>query len=311
VICRTADAVRVHYCDQHEIPLPAAHRFPIQKYRLIRERLEKTRLFDLCPAPFAPVCAIQLAHDPEYVSCFLDGTIPPASMRRIGFPWSQGLVDRTLASVGSTLNSARVALERGIAGGLSGGTHHAFRGEGAGFCVFNDIAVAIYALRREGVISRAAVIDLDVHQGDGTAAIFFADPDVLTFSMHGVKNFPFRKQAGDIDIELEDGAEDREYLARLCETLPRIWAVRPDIVFFQAGVDALATDKLGRLSLSQEGMRNRDQLVISQARDQGVPLVITLGGGYSEPIEATVDAHAATFLTAAQIFSGGRRTNSG
>jgi len=296
--------LRVHYCDQHEIPLPAGHRFPIRKYRLIRERLEPMQLFDLHSAPFAPVHEIQLAHDPEYVSCFLDGTIAPASMRRIGFPWSQGLVDRTLASVGSTLNSARLALECGIAGGLSGGTHHAFRGEGAGFCVFNDIAVAIYALRREGVISRAAVIDLDVHQGDGTAAIFFGDPGVLTFSMHGAKNFPFHKQSGGIDIELEDGAEDREYLARLCETLPRIWAFRPDLVFFQAGVDALATDKLGRLALSQDGLRKRDQLVISQARDHGVPLVITLGGGYSEPIEATVDAHTTTFVTAAQIFSG-------
>lgn len=296
--------LRVHYCDQYEIPLPAGHRFPIQKYRLIRERLEATQLFDLRAAPLAPVCAIQLAHDPEYVSSFLDGTVAPASMRRIGFPWSQGLVDRTLASVGSTLNSARVALEHGIAGGLSGGTHHAFRGEGAGFCVFNDIAIAIYALRGEGVISRAAVVDLDVHQGDGTAAIFCGDPGVLTFSMHGAKNFPFRKQSGVIDIELEDGTEDREYLARLCETLPRIWAFRPDIVFFQAGVDALGEDKLGRLALSHEGLRNRDQLVISQAREHCVPLVITLGGGYSEPIEATVDAHTTTFVTAAQIFSG-------
>ncbi len=296
--------LRVHYCDQHEIALPAGHKFPIRKYRLVRERLEATRLFDLCPAPLAPVDAIELAHDPEYVSSFLDGTIALASMRRIGFPWSQGLVDRTLASAGSTLNSSRISMKCGIAGGLAGGTHHAFRGGGAGFCVFNDIAIAIHALRREGIISRAAVIDLDVHQGDGTAAIFCGDPDVLTFSMHGARNFPFRKQSGAIDIELADGTEDREYLARLCETLSRIWAFRPEIVFFQSGVDALATDKLGRLALSPEGLRNRDQLVLSQARDHLVPIVITLGGGYSEPIEATVDAHATTFVNAAQIFSG-------
>jgi len=294
--------LRVHYCDQHEIPLPAGHKFPIRKYRLIRERLQATGLFDLCSAPFAPVDAIQLAHDPQYVASFIHGTIAAASMRRIGFPWSQGLVDRTLASAGSTLNSARLAMECGIAGGLSGGTHHAFRAEGAGFCVFNDVAIAIHALRREGVITRAAVIDLDVHQGDGTAAMFAGDPEVLTFSMHGAKNFPFRKQSGAIDIELADGTEDREYLARLCETLPRIWSFRPDIVFFQAGVDTLATDRLGRLALTHEGLRNRDQLVISQARDRRVPLVLTLGGGYSEPIEATVEAHTTTFLTAAEIF---------
>ena len=295
--------LRVHYCDQHEIALPAGHKFPIRKYRLIRERLEATGRFDLCPAPFASVDAIQLAHEPQYVASFIDGTIAAPSMRRIGFPWSQGLVDRTLASAGSTLSSARVAMECGIAGGLAGGTHHAFRAEGAGFCVFNDIAIAIHALRREGVISRAAVVDLDVHQGDGTAAIFSGDPAVLTFSMHGAKNFPFRKQSGAIDIELADGAEDREYLAKLCEILPRVWAFQPDIVFFQAGVDALATDRLGRLALTPEGLRNRDQLVIAQARDHRVPLVITLGGGYSEPIEATVEAHTSTFLTAAEIFS--------
>jgi acetoin utilization deacetylase AcuC-like enzyme len=295
--------LRVHYCDQHQIPLPAGHKFPIRKYRLVRERLEATHLFDLCPAPFASVDAIQLAHDPEYVSSFLDGTIAANSMRRIGFPWSPGLVDRTLASAGSTLNSARLAMEWGVAGGLAGGTHHAFRAEGAGFCVFNDIAIAIQVLRREGLVSRAAVIDLDVHQGDGTAAIFSGDPAVLTFSMHGAKNFPFRKQSGAIDIELADGTEDREYLAHLCETLPRIWAFRPDIVFFQAGVDTLATDRLGRLALTPEGLRNRDQLVMTQARDRRVPFVLTLGGGYSEPIEATVEAHTTTFLTAAEIFS--------
>ncbi len=184
--------LRVHYCDEHEILLPAGHKFPIRKYRLIRERLEATRLFDLCPAPFASVDAIQLAHDPEYVSSFLDGSIQAGSMRRIGFPWSQGLVDRTLASAGSTLSSARMAMKCGIAGGLAGGTHHAFRAEGSGFCVFNDIAIAIQTLRRERLIARAAVVDLDVHQGDGTAAIFSGDPGVLTFSLHGAKNFPFR-----------------------------------------------------------------------------------------------------------------------
>jgi acetoin utilization deacetylase AcuC-like enzyme len=291
--------LRIFYCDQHEIPLPCGHKFPIGKYRLLRERLAATGLFDLQPAPFAPVEAIQLAHDPAYVQAFLDGSIAPAAMRRIGFPWSQGLVNRTLASVGSTLQCAHLALECGLAGGLAGGTHHAFRSEGAGFCVFNDVATAICALEREGSISRAAIIDLDVHQGDGTAAIFSGHSNVLTFSMHGAKNFPFRKQSSVIDIELADGTEDDEYLDRLSKILPRIWEFRPDIIFFQAGVDTLEADRLGRLALTHRGLGERDSLVISQARDRAIPLVITLGGGYSDPIEATVEAHTNTFLIAA------------
>jgi acetoin utilization deacetylase AcuC-like enzyme len=291
--------LRVLYCDQHDIPLPCGHKFPIGKYRLLRERLAATGLFDLQPAPFAPIEAIQLAHDSAYVQSFLDGSIAPSAMRRIGFPWSTGLVSRTLASVGGTLHSAHLALECGLAGGLAGGTHHAFHSEGAGFCVFNDIAVAIRALQCEGAIARAAVIDLDVHQGDGTAAIFSDQLNVLTFSMHGAKNFPFRKQSSDIDIELADGTGDDEYLDRLSKILPRIGEFQPDIIFFQSGVDTLAGDRLGRLALTQRGLEERDRLVISQARDRGVPLVITLGGGYSDPIQATVEAHARTFLIAA------------
>lgn len=299
---KTTTRIRVHYCDRHEIPLPEGHRFPIQKYRMLRERLEASGLFDLEPAPFAPVDTIELAHDAEYVRAFIDGSIATSAMRRIGFPWSRGLVDRTLASAGSTLASAREALRCGVAGGLAGGTHHAFRAEGAGFCVFNDIAIAIRALGCGDLIRRAAVVDLDVHQGDGTAAIFAGAPDVLTFSMHGAKNFPFRKQTSAIDVELADGTADGEYLERLAGHLPRVWAFEPEIVFFQAGVDALATDRLGRLALTPEGMRERDRMVIGGARGRRTPLVITLGGGYSEPIEATVDAHAATFFLAADIF---------
>ncbi len=293
--------VRVHYCDHHEIPLPEGHRFPIRKYRLLRERLEACGWFELEAAPFARVEEIELAHDPAYVRAFLDGAISAAAMRRIGFPWSQGLVDRTLASAGSTLAGARWALTHGIAGGLAGGTHHAFRAEGAGFCVFNDIAIAIRALQKDAAIRRAAVVDLDVHQGDGTAAIFEGDPDVLTLSIHGAKNFPFRKQTSAIDIELADGTADREYLERLSGVLPRVWEFAPEIVFFQAGVDALATDRLGRLALTPEGMLERDRMVIGEAARRGIPLVITLGGGYSEPIEATVEAHANTFLVAAGV----------
>jgi acetoin utilization deacetylase AcuC-like enzyme len=201
-----------------------------------------------------------------------------------------------LGSVGGTLAATADAIETGIGGNLAGGTHHAFRGEGAGFCVFNDIAIAIRWAGR-----RAAVVDLDVHQGDGTAVIFEDDRDVLTFSMHGAGNFPFRKQRSRIDVELPDRTEDNEYLRRLADVLPRVFDFRPEIVFYQSGVDALAGDKLGRLALTHEGLKERDRMVIGGACDRGIPLVITLGGGYADPIERTAEAHANTFRTALKI----------
>lgn len=287
----------VYYCDHHEIPLPEGHRFPAAKYRLIRERLEQSGQFDLRPAPLADIADIERVHDPTYVREFLEGTLPPAAIRRIGFPWSQGLVTRTLASVGSTLAASERALESGWSGGLAGGTHHAFRAEGSGYCIFHDMAVAIAALRAQGRIRRAAIVDCDVHQGDGTAALFENDPDVLTISLHGRNNFPFRKRVSKIDIEFEDGAGDEEYLRALETVLPEVRAFRPHIVYFQSGVDTLATDRLGKLSLTHGGLRRRDALVLSLE----FPLVVVLGGGYGEPIETTVEAHAATFLHAAAL----------
>jgi acetoin utilization deacetylase AcuC-like enzyme len=296
-------SLRLYYCDHHQIPLPEGHRFPLRKYRMLRERLHSTGGFDLQPAPTATPRTIELAHDPSYVREFLAGTLTAQAQRRIGFPWSQGLADRTLASTGGTVQAARDALLHGISGGLAGGTHHAFRSEGAGFCVFNDIAVAIRALQQEGLIRSAAIVDLDVHQGDGTAAIFEGDPDVLTLSLHGANNFPFRKQRSSLDVELADGTEDAEYLARLEEALPAIWDFAPEMVFFQAGVDALKTDRLGRLALTHAGLAERDRMVLEGALLRDLPIVITLGGGYSEPIEATVEAHAATFGIAARLQS--------
>jgi acetoin utilization deacetylase AcuC-like enzyme len=292
--------MRLYYCDHHEIPLPPGHKFPIRKYRLLRETLAAAGGFDLQPAPPASPDVISRAHDPAYVSAFLDGTLDPAVQRRIGFPWSAGLVERTLASVGGTLAAAHDALRCGRGGGLAGGTHHAFRAEGAGFCVFNDIAVAIVALRSGGLIHRASVIDLDVHQGDGTAKIFEGDDSVVTLSLHSRNNFPFRKQQSVIDVELEDGTGDEDYLRALHRVLPRALECRPEIVFYQAGVDALASDRLGRLALTHDGLRARDIAVLQACRESHVPVVITLGGGYSEPIELTVQAHANTFLTAAR-----------
>jgi acetoin utilization deacetylase AcuC-like enzyme len=249
------------------------------------------------PAPFADAEVIELAHDPAYVRAFLNGTVDPGIIRRIGFPWSEGLVRRTLASVGGTLRATDDALARGWGGNLAGGTHHAYYAEGSGFCVFNDLAIAVRSVGR-----RAAIIDLDVHQGDGTASIFAGDPNVFTLSLHGCKNFPFRKQQSTLDIAFPDGTQDDEYLSALSAALPKAFEHGPEITFYQAGVDGLASDKLGRLGLTPAGLRQRDLMVFEACQTRGVPCVLTLGGGYSEPIELTVAAHAATFRTAADVF---------
>jgi acetoin utilization deacetylase AcuC-like enzyme len=287
----------VLYCDHHEIPLPAGHKFPITKYRQLRERLEAADLLDLRPAPAAPLRDVTLVHDEAYARAFVEGTLPPAMIRRIGFPWSEGLVRRTLASVGSTMAASRHALEHGWSGGLAGGTHHAFAAEGSGFCIFNDVAVAIASLRAEGRAGRAAIVDCDVHQGDGTAKIFADDPSVLTISLHGRNNFPFRKQRSKIDVEFEDGAGDEEYLEALARVLPAVRDFDPDIVYFQSGVDGLQTDRLGKLALTHDGLARRDAMVLALP----FPLVVVLGGGYSEPIEHTVEAHYRTFVAAARL----------
>lgn len=290
------------YTDQYTLPLPEEHRFPITKYRLTRDLLAADGYFRFEPAPLADRETIELAHDPEYVGAFLAGTLSPQMMRRIGFPWSEGLVKRTMASVGATLAATKEALANGWGGNLAGGTHHAFRGEGSGYCVFNDIAVAIQWLRVTGQIKRVAVIDLDVHQGDGTAQIFQNEPEVLTLSVHCEVNFPFRKQQSKIDVSLAEGVEDEEYLRVLDEVLPPVFAFEPKIVFYQAGADPLASDALGKLKLSHHGLITRDRRVMEKVKERGLPFVITMGGGYSKPIELTAQAHANTFRTAAEIF---------
>jgi acetoin utilization deacetylase AcuC-like enzyme len=269
---------------------------------MLRELLAVDGLFRFEAAPLAEKEIVELAHDREYVEAFLNGELSAQAIRRIGFPWSEGLVKRTLASVGGTLAATQEALKNGWGGNLAGGTHHAFRGEGSGFCVFNDIAVAIQWLRTTGLAKRVAVVDLDVHQGDGTAQIFQDEPDVLTLSVHCEVNFPFRKQQSKIDVALPEGIGDEEYLRTLAEVLPRVFEFRPDVVFYQSGVDVLASDTLGKLQLSPDGVRARDEKVTSSVKQAGLPLVITIGGGYSKPIELTAQAHATTYLTAASIF---------
>jgi acetoin utilization deacetylase AcuC-like enzyme len=288
----------LYYTDHCPFPLPPGHRFPIAKYALLREALAAEDACDFQPAPSADPSEIELAHDPSYVRAFLSGALDPAAMRRIGFPWSEQLVRRTLASAGGTLAAAADALATGFGGNLAGGTHHAFRGEGSGFCVFNDIAVAVRKMGR-----RAAVVDLDVHQGDGTASIFEHDAGVLTLSLHGENNFPFRKQRSKIDIGLPDGTSDEEYLSRLEGVLPRVVEFRPQVVLYQSGVDGLAGDRLGRLRLSFAGLCRRDQMVFEMCKLHGFPLILTLGGGYSNPISQTVLAHANTYRAALELFN--------
>ncbi len=276
----------------------------MRKYRMTRDLLTAGGGFDFEASPLAGADVISLVHDRGYVNAFLDGTIDFRLMRRIGFPWSPELVVRTRASVGGTLAAAEQALRNGWGGTLSGGTHHAFRAEGAGFCVFNDIAVAIESLRQRGCVRRVAVVDLDVHQGDGTAQIFQGDHQVLTLSVHGKNNFPFNKQRSFMDIELEDETSDEVYLRRLSDVLPLVFAFDPEMVFYQSGVDGLREDRLGRLALTHDGLLARDRMVFDLVRRLGVPLVITQGGGYAEPIELTAQAHANTFRLARDVFAG-------
>jgi len=296
-------AKTLFYTGHYNIALPEGHKFPHQKYGMVRSLLADEGRFQLQPAPLARPNVLELAHDPGYVSQFLAGTLPAAAVRRIGFPWSEMLVKRSLASVGGTLSAAVEALDTGWGVTLGGGTHHALRSEGAGFCVFNDIAVAIQYLRSIGRIRRAAIIDLDVHQGDGTAEIFSGEADVFTLSIHCRSNFPFRKQRSTLDINLPDKVADEEYLRCVDQVLPEVLAFQPDIIFYQSGVDALYSDALGHLSLTHAGLEERDLRVMQTAHLQGIPLVLTLGGGYSRPIELSVQAHVNTYRTMHKVFT--------
>ncbi len=293
---------RLHYCDHYAIALPEGHKFPMEKYRLVRDRLAPSGCFRFECAPFATEQQLLRVHARDYVRAFLDGSLSSQAIRRIGFPWSDSLVERTLASVGGAVAAAEDAFTQGFGGNLAGGTHHAFVGEGSGFCVFNDIAVAIEHLKVTRGLQRVAVVDLDVHQGDGTAAIYEDDPSVLTFSMHGAHNFPFRKQRSKIDVALPNGTEDEAFLEALAATMPQVLDFEPELVFFQAGVDGLREDKLGKLALTPAGLQLRNRFVLETCRDHDLPVAICMGGGYSLPIIHSVEAHAQVFLDAAAVF---------
>ncbi len=286
-----------------DYPLPPGHRFPATKYTLLRERVVSQGVVSVVHEPEAASDeALRRVHDATYLDAMRHGTLDDSAIRRLGFPWSAALVERASRAVGGTIAAARHALSSGIAMNLAGGTHHAFAEHGEGFCVFNDVAVAIRALRAEGLIRRAVVIDLDVHQGNGTHAIFAGDDDAYTFSMHGAKNFPFRKVPGTLDIELADRTTDEPYLALLADALPRVLhEARADIVFYLAGADPHEGDALGRLAMTFDGLRRRDRMVIEQCREIGLPIAIVIAGGYGRNIDDTVDVHLGTAKIAAEF----------
>ena len=285
----------IHHPD-FAISLPQGHRFPMGKYHALMAVLTQEGLIgpdNLITAVEARREDLILAHSPAYVDQVLTGTLSPSDQRRIGLPWSEALVRRSRLSVGGTILAARLALTHGLACHTAGGSHHAHRDHGSGYCVFNDVAVAISVLKQEDCLRRALVIDLDVHQGDGTAEIFNHDPDVFTFSMHGERNFPHRKARSTRDIDLPDQTGDAAYLALLdLHLLPVIEQAQAEIVFYIAGVDPHCEDRLGRLALSDQGLAERDRRVISAVRDAGLPLVGVLGGGYCDDVKALAHRHA-------------------
>jgi len=294
--------MRICYSDRYMVPLPATHPFPMQKYRLVRDRLLEEGSItaeQLIEPSLAAEEDVLLVHTEEYWGRCVRGELTPLEARRIGLPWSEGLLRRSLASAQGTVIAARNALQDGIASNLAGGTHHAYPDHGEGYCVFNDIAIAARVLQREGSANRVAIIDCDVHQGNGTAVVFQDDPTVFTFSIHGEKNFPARKEQSKLDVHLPDGVGDEEYLAILREHVPRILDdFNPDFVFYQAGVDPFEGDRLGRLKLTLEGLRRRDEFVIGACLNRGLPVVTTMGGGYAKEIGNTVEAHCNTVRVA-------------
>lgn len=295
------------YADQFVLPLPAGHRFPMAKYALLRERLAASGVFT--PEDFrVPDAAtdeeLTRAHCPKYVARMAAGDVTDAEMRAIGFPWSPAMVERSRRSAGATLAACREALVKGWGANLAGGTHHASRDRGEGYCVFNDAAVAARAMQAEAGLARVAVLDCDVHQGNGTASIFEGDASVFTFSIHAAKNFPFEKAVSDLDIELPDGTGDDEYLARLEHGLGE--ALRrscPQLAIYLAGADPQEGDRLGRLKLTKAGLAERDRLILRELCNREIPVALAMAGGYGRNIEDTVDIHAETLLTAARTWT--------
>lgn len=300
--------MRLFPSDRYPLPLPEGHRFPAAKYGLLRRRLEAHAAAGAALEFVEPHAAtdeeLLRVHDRGYVGRVLSGTLTKDEQRRIGFPWSEPLVERSLRSTGAAIDAAAAAIEDGVAASLAGGTHHAGTSWGEGFCVFNDTAVATREMQARGAVRRVLILDCDVHQGNGTAEIFTADPTVFTMSIHGARNFPLRKHPSSLDVPLDDGTDDETYLAALAPAVAKSFdRGRPDFVFYIAGADPYEHDRLGRLRLTKQGLVDRDRLVLDAARAAGAPLAIVLGGGYSADLDAIVDIHAATMLLAAGTFA--------
>ena len=298
--------MKAFFYDNYTFPLPPEHRFPVPKYPGLRQRLLETGILSTAdlhnPEP-ATKEQLLLVHTPEYVEKILQGTIDEREMRRIGFPWSQGLVERSRRSVGATIAVCRAALEDGIAASLAGGTHHAYPDHGEGYCVFNDVAVAVRTMQQEQRISRALIIDLDVHQGNGTAAIFSADPNVFTFSVHGQKNFPFHKEVSDLDIALPDSSGDDIYLEAVEIGLRQaLSSISADLAVYLAGADPFADDRFGRMAVSKTGLAARDGLVFEACQQSGLPVALLMSGGYARNVEDIVDIHTETIRQAAAVW---------
>ena len=297
---------RLFYSPYYYADIGENHVFPIKKFELVRDRLlaegtlKENEIVE--PQP-ALVEEVRLVHTEDYISRLIAGKLTAKEIRKLGLPWSKSLVRRSFLATSGTINAARHALETGIASNLAGGTHHAYPDRGEGFCVLNDVAVAIRSLQRENLAKRFLIVDCDVHQGNGTAFIFSGEPEVFTFSMHGAKNYPLFKEISDLDIELPDKTGDDEYLETLEEALSRIFLPRPDIIFYLGGADPFEKDQLGRLGLSIEGLKKRDEIVLSFAKEHHTPIITTMSGGYALDINDTVEIHSNTIRAVKKVFS--------
>ena len=296
--------MRAYYCHHFELPLPEGHRFPMSKYRLLHARVQQAAprlgitLHEPHPASLDDLLRV---HCPDYVARMLEGRASAAEMRRIGFPWSAAMVERSRRSSGGTIASLRSALEQGVAVNLAGGTHHAAFDRGGGYCVFNDAVIASRHARAHGLLRRVLLVDLDVHQGDGSAALCAKDADTFTFSMHAARNYPAVKPASDLDIALDDGTGDAVYLDQLAHWLPQaISRAQPDAAIYLAGADPYLGDRLGHLALSKPGLQQLDRLVFTRLHEAGVPVAVVMAGGYAEQVEDIVDIHFATVAEAAR-----------
>lgn len=297
--------MQVFYTPRYYADIGPGHIFPIRKFELVRDKLlaegtiEPSEIVEPAPAPLEDVL---LVHTTDYISRLCSGNLTTKEIRRLGLPWSESLVQRSFYAVGGTLAAAHASLSEGYSSNLAGGTHHSFSERGEGFCVLNDVAIAIHAMRARKLIQRAAIVDCDVHQGNGTATIFAGDDDTFTFSIHGANNYPLFKAQSTLDVELADGSSDAEYLGTLAKHLPSVFAAAPEIVFYLAGADPYKGDKLGRLALSIEGLRERDAYVLRECYEREIPIVTVMSGGYGKDINDTIEIHCNTIRTVKEVF---------